>query len=79
MPFKALWSEIRECLLYIGQADRIEAWDLLSSDLSPIKVVAMEKLTDFATFITGDREYLVRTVLPASFSVLVGALIHHVH
>lgn len=60
VPFRAQWSEIRECLLYIGQEDRIEAWDLLSSDLSPVKVIPMAKMTDFTTFVTGDREFVVR-------------------
>ncbi|CAG7831600.1 unnamed protein product [Allacma fusca] len=58
-PVKVMWSKLRGCLLYVGQENRLEAWDLLSSDLSPVKVIPFDKLTDFTLSVSGDKEILI--------------------
>jgi hypothetical protein len=59
VPLKVMWSKVRGCLLYVGQENRVEAWDLLASDLSPVKVIPVEKMIDFTLSVSGDKETLV--------------------
>lgn len=57
---KTLWSHQRLSVFYVAFTNRIAIWDLVASDLEPMKICPTEGLQDFQLLLCENKENMVR-------------------